>query len=224
MRIESYLPRYRRDLVDICYRTGYFGEDLTGRNLFNDRLLFALRFVLYYPTVEPNLTFVAVDPDRGRAVGYICGTYDTERQMKEYARRFRGKLLRRMHLVSRVRYPESYVRMRGWLPGKADGALPEYVADYPGHLHINILSDYQGRGIGRQLMDRFLGELRARGVAGVHLGTSEANYKAVPFYDRYGFKRIASVEGDLWNTGAAVRSIVFGMRLDQPDTRQGTTG
>jgi ribosomal protein S18 acetylase RimI-like enzyme len=40
-------------------------------------------------------------------------------------------------------------------------------------------------------MDTFLAALRARGVPGVHLGTSERNERACRFYARCGFEEYA---------------------------------
>ena len=46
----------------------------------------------------------------------------------------------------------------------------ELAEAYPAHLHIDLLERARGRGLGRLLIERLLGELRARGVPGVHLG------------------------------------------------------
>ncbi|MBE2212416.1 MAG: GNAT family N-acetyltransferase, partial [Opitutaceae bacterium] len=64
---------------------------------------------------------------------------------------------------------------------------PAYAGAYPAHLHIDLLPVLQGRGVGRRLMDAFLGALRVRGVPGVHLGVSTANPGAIAFYERLGF-------------------------------------
>jgi ribosomal protein S18 acetylase RimI-like enzyme len=64
------------------------------------------------------------------------------------------------------------------------------LADHPAHLHIDLLPGYQGRGLGRQLMQTFLAALRACGAARVHLGMDPANIRARPFYDKLGFTPI----------------------------------
>jgi GNAT superfamily N-acetyltransferase len=49
---------------------------------------------------------------------------------------------------------------------------PEFlaaVADYPSHLHINVLPGKQGQGIGRMLITRFIGLCREHGSPGIHL-------------------------------------------------------
>ena len=64
--------------------------------------------------------------------------------------------------------------------------VPE-LADYPAHLHIDLLPPWQGKGWGRALIAAFLDGLRAAGVPRVHLGMAEQNAAARIFYDRLGF-------------------------------------
>ncbi len=56
---------------------------------------------------------------------------------------------------------------------------------------------HQGRGIGRRLLEKCLGDMRARGIVGVHLITEREGYLPA-FYGRYGFHR----EEDLILMGA----------------------
>jgi ribosomal protein S18 acetylase RimI-like enzyme len=67
--------------------------------------------------------------------------------------------------------------------------LPE-LADYPAHLHIDLLPEWQGKGWGRELIDAFLAGLTAAGTARVHLGMLSTNVSARAFYDRMGFHEI----------------------------------
>jgi GNAT superfamily N-acetyltransferase len=67
--------------------------------------------------------------------------------------------------------------------------VPE-LAGYPAHLHIDLLPEWQGRGLGRALMNAFLAGVRAAGAGRVHLGMAPANVKARAFYDRLGFIEI----------------------------------
>ena len=68
--------------------------------------------------------------------------------------------------------------------------VPE-LAGYPAHLHIDLLPEWQGRGLGRGLMWSFLAGLHAAGAPRVHLGMAPANTAARAFYDRLGFEQIA---------------------------------
>ena len=68
--------------------------------------------------------------------------------------------------------------------------LEPEVPDYPGHLHIDLLPDWQGKGWGRRTMATFIDSVRAAGCPAVHLGMLTANTAARPFYDRLGFTEL----------------------------------
>ena len=52
----------------------------------------------------------------------------------------------------------------------------------------SIKPAYQGRGIGKALLERCLSDLKKQGIVGVHLIT--AGEGALPdFYEKYGFKK-----------------------------------
>ena len=80
------------------------------------------------------------------------------------------------------------------------------LAEYPAHLHIDLLPRLQGRGVGRRLVDTLLDALRRRGVPGVHLGVDAANTRAIGFYEHVGFAPIGPDHdgSDGW---------LFGLRL-----------
>jgi len=60
-------------------------------------------------------------------------------------------------------------------------------SEYPAHLHINVLPEFQHSGIGTQLIRHFEDHLRCLGIRGVHLETSSRNHKAIPFYLKQGY-------------------------------------
>jgi GNAT superfamily N-acetyltransferase len=60
-------------------------------------------------------------------------------------------------------------------------------ADYPAHLHIDLLPSLQGKGMGRTLMDTLFTELERQGVPGIHLGVGASNVGTVAFYRKTGF-------------------------------------
>jgi ribosomal protein S18 acetylase RimI-like enzyme len=82
-------------------------------------------------------------------------------------------------------------------------AAEAVVAAYPAHLHIDLLARARGLGLGRVLIERLLTELRARSVAGVHLGVDPANANAIGFYEHLGFRVLDRLPDE----------IVMGMRL-----------
>ncbi|KAI0441579.1 hypothetical protein F4803DRAFT_551944 [Xylaria telfairii] len=70
-------------------------------------------------------------------------------------------------------------------------------------MHIDLLPAWQGRGWGRQLIDRFVASVQASGQdygEGEHIGVAGENSKVVPFYERVGFRVIdgGEREGNIW--------------------------
>jgi ribosomal protein S18 acetylase RimI-like enzyme len=184
--IRPYAPGDRPALDDICVRTAHNGQD--SRPFYTDPSVFSATFALPYAELEPELTFV-VDDGRGQAVGYIVGTADTTRFVKAFRDRW-------LPLVA-DRYPEPSgppatpdERIVVLLHHPERMIVPE-LDRHPAHLHIDLLPDWQGRGLGRELMRTLLKALHDRDVPAVHLGMSPANTGARAFYDRLGFEEIA---------------------------------
>jgi ribosomal protein S18 acetylase RimI-like enzyme len=189
--LRPYQPRDRAALYDICLRTGRNGEDATA--LHADPELLGATFAVPYATLEPELTFVIDDGER--AVGYILGTRDTVRFVERYQREWLPGVAER--------FPEptgeaatADERIRYFLHHPELIIHPE-LADYPAHLHIDILPSHQGGGNGRALMTRFLAALTEHGVDGVHLVMGAANTRAGAFYRRMGFHEIPFDDPDM---------------------------
>lgn len=182
--IRPYRPEDRDAVYDICVRTGDAGGD--ARSLYQDHDLLPDLFAGPYALLEPDLMFVL--DDGGRAVGYVLGTSDTAR----FAQEFRDKWL--PTVAARHRLP-------GGEPGTPDAVMTEFLhhpelmirpalADYPAHLHIDLLPAYQGHGYGRALLNTLFAALDKAGVERVHLVMATANTGARAFYDRMGFHEV----------------------------------
>jgi GNAT superfamily N-acetyltransferase len=179
--IRAYRPADRDALYDICVRTADAGEDARGRHS-DDRLMGDL-FAVSYAHLEPDLAFV-LDDGHARTVGYIVGTSDTPAFVKRYAAEWiplvgdRYEPLREQdaEMVHLHHHPEHML-------------VPE-LADYPAHLHMNLLPAFQRQGHGRRLMHTFLAAARHAGAEKVYLGMLTANVKARAFYDRVGFTEL----------------------------------
>ena len=114
---------------------------------------------------HPDLAFV-VETDDGRVVGYIVGTPDTAAFEDWFHDEWwpeRGEP-----------WPQPDVeasRQDGILIyaySRRGGAEP-YGAEYPAHLHIDLLPEAQGQSWGRRLIETLVAALRERGVSGLHL-------------------------------------------------------
>ena len=186
-RIRPFRSGDEPALADICLKTADAGADGTG--VLDDDELWAEIFVLPYVVRHPDLAFV-VETDDERVVGYIVGAPDTA-AFEEW---FRTEWWPRH--ATRWPQPETEAsRQDGILRyayGRRGGAEP-YGDAYPAHLHIDLLPEAQGRGLGRLLIATFADALRAQGVTGLHLVASADNAGAIAFYPRVGFAPLPSV-------------------------------
>jgi ribosomal protein S18 acetylase RimI-like enzyme len=203
-----------RDIVEVCYRTGYHGEDLTGTDLFNDKVLFGMLAALYYVRYEPENCFVAADRSTGCVVGYIIGSLNTINQEKDFSRFMTWRIALRALCITIWRYPESirklfhfnrYMRNRP--------SLNEIYERYPAHLHIKVLVEYQKQKIGTILLKLFERHVRGAKVGGIHLKTSERNLKALSFCEKHGYSIIAEEPPGLWPDDPDVVELVFAKSL-----------
>lgn len=183
-RIRLYRDGDRDALFDICMRTAEAGGD--ARHLYQDQDLMPNIFAAPYAYLEPELAFVL--DDGGRAVGYILGTSDTPRFVKEYRERWLP-LVRDRHPAPAGEPTTRDEQMAVLLHWPERMIVPE-VADYPAHLHIDLLPEYQGRGYGRELAFTLFGALARAGAPRVHLAMVTKNTGARRFYDRIGFREL----------------------------------
>ena len=62
---------------------------------------------------------------------------------------------------------------------------------YPAHLHINVHPSYQGKGVGKILLQSFFEQLKIRNVYKVHIVTGIRS-RNVAFYEKNGFAQLLS--------------------------------
>ena len=169
------------DLYEICLRTGDGGADASA--MFDDPRLLGEVYVGPYVVLASGMGLTAVD--RAGPAAYALATADT--------RRFEAECEEEWWPPLRTRYadpgpgpvtPDQEIMA---LIHRPQLASPDLVADFPAHLHIDLLPRVQGRGIGRVLMERLLGELDSSGVPGVHLQVDARNDRAIGFYRHLGF-------------------------------------
>lgn len=194
--IRPYNPNDRADVFDVCVRTGKGGLDATGLYSTDDLLpdIYALPYVDH----EPELAFVA---DNGeRVVGYVIATADTRGFAEWFAESWWPAVA--------LKYAGSDSNAeRAFLDGAEDasGMLIDEVDAYPAHLHIDLLPEAQGQGLGRQLVDALRAALAERGIPGLHLTMGANNTNAGAFYDRLGFVRLGSSTESSTTYGMPIR-------------------
>jgi len=184
-------------LYRICLLTGNSGGDAT--DLFEDPELIGHFYAAPYAFIEPELCFILTFS--GSPLGYIIGTQNSHNFYRDCEQKWFPLL--------RERYP---------LPETDNGSLDHRIIkliheghkpkddlqDYPAHLHIDLLPEAQGKGLGRKLIEVFNNKLKELEVPAVHLEVGKKNPGAIKFYEKVGFKRIKEYE----------YSIAFGLHLD----------
>lgn len=222
IEIRKFKKADENDIINICYRTGYMGEDLTGKNLFNDVKLFGYIFCLYYPYYEPEHCFVAVDEDASdKVVGYIIGTPDSKRQELQFAFKMGWRIVLRLIFVTFWRYPGTFRFLIDfalrigikYISTSFEYGPKNLYNKYPAHLHINILSEYQRYGIGSRLIEKFEQHMKENKVHGIHLRTSNNNHKALPFYIKHGYNKIYEDDITFWKNISDYKNIIFAKEL-----------
>ncbi len=123
---------------------------------------------------EPEVCFVVTNEQK--PCGYIIGTTDSER--------FFNQCERDWFPILRDKYP---------LPNEDDNShdtriirriheghktKPELSA-YPAHLHIDLLPETQGQGLGRKAMEVFIDKLKQLNVDALHLEVGKSNSGAI---------------------------------------------
>ena len=185
--VRPYTPCDRPLIETIAYRTGFLGE--SSEAFWRHRKSWAAIWIAPYLDGEPESTFVAtVDGD---VVGYLTGCVDTEQ--------FKGPDAVMMHNV-----------MRYWLlyrPGVAGfmwRAMLDQVCNgcrghkttggelhdprWPSHLHMNLMPEVRGRGLGGALIEAWFERLKTVGSPGCHLSVVQENRRALGFFSAMGFE------------------------------------
>lgn len=95
-------------------------------------------------------------------------------------------------LESKQSYGLEYVK-----DGKVIGFIlgTSMLFSYGRTFEINDLAvdpDYQNKGIGKQLLERMIEDIKAQGIVGIHLITS-AHGVLPEFYEKYGFRKESEV-------------------------------
>jgi len=175
-------------LRDVCLRTGDLGEDATALTAWPD--LVGDVYAAPYAVHDPAL--VTVVEHGGRVVGYVIGCRDTLV--------FEAWCEERWWPSLRERYPRPGPSTRPFdapllrQVHERPAAARPHLATHPAHLHVDLLPEAQGRGLGRTLLSHVVAQLLDAGAPGVHLGVGAANARAVAVYRRLGFELLVDPE------------------------------
>jgi ribosomal protein S18 acetylase RimI-like enzyme len=187
LHIRPYEPRDRARVRHICFVTGYIGEPVEWQ--WRDAESFSNIFTGYYTDAEPESALVAeID---GEVRGYLLGCVDSSRACDPatvVGRQITGRALPFRPGTARFIWRS----VGDVIVDAAHKRLPPASFSdprWPAHLHIDLLRDARGRGVGAALMRRWLDSLRQAGVPGCHLETMAENTGAVAFFESMGFEK-----------------------------------
>jgi GNAT superfamily N-acetyltransferase len=190
--IRAYRDDDHDALRSICLRTGLRGQDASG-HWSSDELLPDL-YLTPYTRYAPDRVLVVAD-DADRTVGYLLVVPDTiafvEWWRSEVTPAFAQKYPR-VAPTSPDGRDEQWFHDLGFEPERM---IPAGVGldleRFPAHLHVDLLPEAQGHGLGRALMRDAAARLVAEGVPGIHLAYDSANTGAAAFYDRLGWRPVS---------------------------------
>lgn len=146
-----------------------------------------LMYNRYYTRMAGD-SFVAVNSDNV-PIGYIFCAPDYEC----YRKSFYENELKSIRKLGMMKYFSARSEVL---------SMKKRAVEYPAHLHIDILPEYQHMGIGKKLMQALLNYLKNAGVKGVMLTVSASNKNGIAFYEKCGFTAVSRGAG-----------IVFAMKL-----------
>lgn len=186
--IRDARPEDEPGAYHVCLKTGDYGKD--GEPFYRDDPNALGRiFVGPYLALEPDMSLIL--EDASGICGYALGALDSRHFYQRYENEWRPRLC--------AQFPEPRGDPSNWTRAQQvhyvyhhpDYFCPEPYAEYPSHLHIDLLPRAQGRGFGRGMIEELISRLRQRSSPGVHLGMSVFNQPAYGFYQKLGFHELA---------------------------------
>ncbi|WP_233493114.1 MULTISPECIES: GNAT family N-acetyltransferase [unclassified Meiothermus] len=190
LTIRPARPSDLEALGQIAYATGFFGD--SAAVYFPSPPLFRDLWIKPYLNGVGACNFVA--ELEGEIVGYIVGAPD-ERAYQRYFLRSAWEILRK---ILSGGYPGLLKSALYLLRAARYGSRQAPIERYPAHLHINLLPQARGLGAGQKLLEAHLDCLRARGIAGVQLSTTQENQAALGLYRKLGFEVYIQWQSPLW--------------------------
>lgn len=211
VEVRAFVKQDRAAVRKIALNTAMAGQPSAA--FFDGDDLLADALTGYFTDHEPGSAFVAVM--NAEVVGYIIGARDTRSMDSRFTRELmlpliwkvvtQGLLLRRKNILFVYQVIVAAFSGRLWAPDLSE--------EYPATLHINLLSQARGTGVGGRLMEAYLDYLRSNNVPGVRMATmSEA---AGQFFERQGFSLLYRSSRPYFHhiLGKDVPLLIYGRRL-----------
>lgn len=176
--VRKFLEKDKENLRRICVATSSFPTDNE-----RDRNFLYLMYNDYYSECEKDNCFVFAN-DNDEAVGYILCAEDFDAYIY---------MMKKLYLPKISYLGKKYRTM-------ANGEIfihGLFKKKYPAHLHIDVLPECQNMGAGSRLVDALKQHLKEKNCKGLMLSVGMGNKRAVEFYKKNGFKKVANIFGSL---------------------------
>ena len=194
--VRPYKPEDQAAIHEIFLMTAYNGHP--SINFIDDGAWLFDVMVSYYVTYEADCCYVA--ELGGQVVGYLTGAKDTQTYQRVWTRKILPRLLRKfftrgLFLQGRV-WGFLIHSLRSWVRGEFD-LPPMSCYYYPAHFHINLHPLYHDKGMGSQLVNTFLAQLKSQSVHGVYARTCRPE-PSHPFFEKLKFGLYSKQDFTLW--------------------------
>jgi GNAT superfamily N-acetyltransferase len=200
MIIRKYLPKDRSRVEYIHFETFLIGKPI--RPFVTDQKRFD-KEISYYLDKEPESCFVA--EDKGKVVGYLLGCLDDKKHGESKIYFFLEGIVR----LFQFPFMPSLDRRFWWgrmkvifyvIFGMSEDAKFITPKD-SGHLHINLLPQARGKGVGTKLLKTFFKYAKSRGVKTMHADSWQTRLNPNKnFWIKNGFKEYCKIKTMFWRT------------------------
>jgi len=187
----------------VCLATGRYGED-GAADFPTDPDALSRVYTTPYLRLRPHARFALAlaDDATGEVVGYCLAAADSRRFFEDYEREERPALAAAFPLGAFPPGAGSDPRTARERSVHALYHAPDYslppgagAADFPAHLHIDLLPRARRCGLGRALVELQLAQLARAGARGAFVNLAASNAGAERFYSALGFAHIGAGAG-----------------------------
>jgi len=197
MQVRKYIPSDREQVENIHFETGLLGNSMS--KLLSNSAQFK-KSIRYYFEKEPQSIFVL--EDNNKVVGYLLGCVDDRKNNDVSKALFQlpAIFIHSFFLPKKDRkYWFSQIKnIISIIIGKS-GEIKIKHPKKAGHIHINLLSRYRGKGYGTQLLKEFEIYAKSLRVKTIHADGFQTSLNPNKnFWKKNGFKEFSKFRSFYW--------------------------
>lgn len=177
----EFRPAVRSDLdavYDISLLTGNAGRDATS--LYVDPKLMGHIYAAPYLILDRTIGYVV--ENQKQVLGFVLGaanTRDFEAQLED---RWWPKLRRDYPWPGKVQGEMTADQKRICMIHRPDVVPERVIQAFPAHLHMNLLPEIQGKGVGTALLNLWVDAARNASVSAAHVRVNAKNTSGLAFW------------------------------------------